>query len=221
MPRAADMPSFVLADHPAPTKTNPLGVKGCGEAGCAGALDLGDERGDGRARRLRHPPSRHAADAGHSLAGAAGRQEANGADAIAMTEAVSVRTIAAGRVAADRRRLRGASDEPLLHAHAGAALGLRARRFQCELYELALALTVFNVVSAVLQTPVGFLVDRVGARVVLIAGLALCSARLCGAGPVAIPIGSSSPCTASPASATPSIIRRTIRCCRITRRRTG
>jgi aerobic carbon-monoxide dehydrogenase large subunit len=38
MPRAADVPSFALADHPAPAKTNPLGVKGCGEAGCAGAL---------------------------------------------------------------------------------------------------------------------------------------------------------------------------------------
>ena len=41
--------------------------------------------------------------------------------------------------------------------------------------QLALALTVFNVVSAVLQTPVGFLVDRIGARVVLIAGLFLSS----------------------------------------------
>jgi carbon-monoxide dehydrogenase large subunit len=38
MPRAADVPFFALADHPAPAKTNPLGVKGCGEAGCAGAL---------------------------------------------------------------------------------------------------------------------------------------------------------------------------------------
>jgi aerobic carbon-monoxide dehydrogenase large subunit len=38
MPRATDAPAFVLADHPVPTKTNPLGVKGCGEAGCAGAL---------------------------------------------------------------------------------------------------------------------------------------------------------------------------------------
>jgi carbon-monoxide dehydrogenase large subunit len=38
MPRAADVPLFSLADHPAPAKTNPLGVKGCGEAGCAGAL---------------------------------------------------------------------------------------------------------------------------------------------------------------------------------------
>jgi len=41
--------------------------------------------------------------------------------------------------------------------------------------ELALALTVFNVVSGLLQTPVGFLVDRIGARSVLIVGLALSS----------------------------------------------
>ena len=38
MPRAADAPPFDLAEHPAPAKTNPLGVKGCGEAGCAGSL---------------------------------------------------------------------------------------------------------------------------------------------------------------------------------------
>ena len=38
MPRAVDVPSFILEDHPAPATTNPLGVKGCGEAGCAGAL---------------------------------------------------------------------------------------------------------------------------------------------------------------------------------------
>jgi carbon-monoxide dehydrogenase large subunit len=38
MPRAADVLSFTLAEHPVPAKTNPLGVKGCGEAGCAGSL---------------------------------------------------------------------------------------------------------------------------------------------------------------------------------------
>jgi FSR family fosmidomycin resistance protein-like MFS transporter len=41
--------------------------------------------------------------------------------------------------------------------------------------ELALAVTVFNVVSGLLQTPVGFFVDRIGARPILIAGLALSS----------------------------------------------
>src|ERR1700716_2894695 len=39
--------------------------------------------------------------------------------------------------------------------------------------ELGLALTAFNVTSTMLQTPMGFLVDRVSARVVLIAGLLL------------------------------------------------
>jgi carbon-monoxide dehydrogenase large subunit len=38
LPRAADVPAFDTAYHPVPTATNPLGVKGCGEAGCAGAL---------------------------------------------------------------------------------------------------------------------------------------------------------------------------------------
>ncbi len=39
--------------------------------------------------------------------------------------------------------------------------------------ELGLALTVFNVVSAVLQTPAGFLIDRIEARHALVAGLLL------------------------------------------------
>jgi carbon-monoxide dehydrogenase large subunit len=38
IPHAADMPSFAFTMNEVPTKTNPLGVKGCGEAGCVGAL---------------------------------------------------------------------------------------------------------------------------------------------------------------------------------------
>lgn len=38
LPRASDMPDFGLANFPDPARTNPLGVKGCGEAGCSGAL---------------------------------------------------------------------------------------------------------------------------------------------------------------------------------------
>jgi carbon-monoxide dehydrogenase large subunit len=38
MPRANDAPPFVHEFHPVPATTNPLGAKGCGEAGCAGAL---------------------------------------------------------------------------------------------------------------------------------------------------------------------------------------
>jgi carbon-monoxide dehydrogenase large subunit len=38
MPRAEDLPPIGFESHPVPAGTNPLGVKGCGEAGCAGAL---------------------------------------------------------------------------------------------------------------------------------------------------------------------------------------
>ncbi|MCG8361416.1 MAG: xanthine dehydrogenase family protein molybdopterin-binding subunit [Kiloniellales bacterium] len=38
MPRADDLPPIEVAFEPVPTKTNALGVKGCAEAGCIGAL---------------------------------------------------------------------------------------------------------------------------------------------------------------------------------------
>jgi carbon-monoxide dehydrogenase large subunit len=38
MPRAADLCAFEVASNPVPTATNPLGVKGAGEAGTVGAL---------------------------------------------------------------------------------------------------------------------------------------------------------------------------------------
>jgi carbon-monoxide dehydrogenase large subunit len=38
MPRAGDIPEMVLDSYPSPATTNPLGTKGCGEAGCAGSL---------------------------------------------------------------------------------------------------------------------------------------------------------------------------------------
>jgi carbon-monoxide dehydrogenase large subunit len=38
LPRAEDAPLFTHDFHPVPAKTNVLGAKGCGEAGCAGAL---------------------------------------------------------------------------------------------------------------------------------------------------------------------------------------
>src|SRR3954463_11041987 len=50
--------------------------------------------------------------------------------------------------------------------------------------ELSLALAAFGVVSAVLQTPVGFFVDHFGARLNLIGGLLLGSAAVAVAGPV-------------------------------------
>jgi carbon-monoxide dehydrogenase large subunit len=38
MPRAHDVPMINVLSHPVPTKSNPLGVKGCGEAGTSGGL---------------------------------------------------------------------------------------------------------------------------------------------------------------------------------------
>jgi carbon-monoxide dehydrogenase large subunit len=37
LPRAADLPSFTVATKETPCTHNPLGVKGCGEAGAIGA----------------------------------------------------------------------------------------------------------------------------------------------------------------------------------------
>lgn len=38
LPRASDLPNYAFYSHPVPATTNPLGAKGCGEAGCAGSL---------------------------------------------------------------------------------------------------------------------------------------------------------------------------------------
>ena len=38
MPRAEDCPSFEMAENVVRTPTNPMGIKGAGEAGCVGAM---------------------------------------------------------------------------------------------------------------------------------------------------------------------------------------
>jgi carbon-monoxide dehydrogenase large subunit len=38
MPRAADLCAIKVQCHPVPTKTNPLGTKGVGEAGTVGSM---------------------------------------------------------------------------------------------------------------------------------------------------------------------------------------
>ena len=38
LPRADQIPNMSFSSHPVPATTNPLGVKGCGEAGVTGAL---------------------------------------------------------------------------------------------------------------------------------------------------------------------------------------
>jgi carbon-monoxide dehydrogenase large subunit len=38
MPRATDLPMVGFESHPTPSPNNPLGMKGCGEAGTVGAM---------------------------------------------------------------------------------------------------------------------------------------------------------------------------------------
>ena len=47
--------------------------------------------------------------------------------------------------------------------------------FQVSYAELGAVMTVFYITSGLLQTPAGFLVDRIGARAVLLGGLGLYS----------------------------------------------
>lgn len=92
-----------------------------------------------------------------------------------MTQAVSVRTI---RPAESRLIAAVCGAHMMSHYYMLLLAPLFAfvrADFKVSYTELALALTVFNVVSGIFQTPVGFLVDRIGARIVLIAGLALSS----------------------------------------------
>jgi FSR family fosmidomycin resistance protein-like MFS transporter len=99
-----------------------------------------------------------------------------------MTEAISVRTMRP----AESRLIAGVCAAHMMSHYymlmLAPLLAFVRDDFNVSYTQLALALTVFNVVSAVLQTPVGFLVDRVGARMVLIAGLALSSVAYAVAG---------------------------------------
>src|ERR1700744_1939954 len=99
-----------------------------------------------------------------------------------MTEAVSVRTIRP----AESRLIAGVCAAHLMSHYymlmLAPLLAFIRDDFDVSYTQLAWALTAFNVVSAILQTPVGFIVDRVGARLVLIVGLALSSAAFAIAG---------------------------------------
>jgi MFS family permease len=74
-----------------------------------------------------------------------------------------------------------------------AMLPLLPAAMQVSFVELGIAIGVFNVVSALVQAPLGFLVDRVGARRMLLAALALgsLSFALLAIGDVPIFVGSS------------------------------
>jgi MFS transporter, FSR family, fosmidomycin resistance protein len=99
-----------------------------------------------------------------------------------MTEAISVRAIRP----AESRLIAGVCAAHMMSHYymlmLAPLLAFIRDDFNVSYTQLALALTVFNVVSGVLQTPVGFLVDRIGARIVLLAGLFLSSIAFAVAG---------------------------------------
>ena len=67
--RADDLPLFITeCDESQPCTRNPLGAKGCGEAGSIGAPGPVGERRPPRARRPRHHRPRDAADARADMA---------------------------------------------------------------------------------------------------------------------------------------------------------
>jgi MFS family permease len=51
--------------------------------------------------------------------------------------------------------------------------------FDASYAKIAFAITLYNIMSALLQTPAGFLVDRIGARIMLTAGLLLSGVAVC------------------------------------------
>src|SRR5689334_5869397 len=51
--------------------------------------------------------------------------------------------------------------------------------FNASYAQIAVAITIYIVMSALLQTPAGFLVDKIGARVMLTAGLILSGVAIC------------------------------------------
>ena len=157
MPRAHDAPDFTVYSHPVPAKTNPLGVKGCGEAGCAGALTsvmnavvdalsvYGIKHIDMPATPERVWQAIQDAQSGndHAAPGRRARirhsrispnlgRPGNGPPMTASP--ISHRPRGGRRHPTDRQRERGAFRQPFLHAGAAAAVRLRARRLRRELY---------------------------------------------------------------------------------------
>ena len=76
MPRAENFCSVTIEDNPVPTPTNPLGVKGAGEAGTVGSLSAGVNAIVDALSVLRHPPHRHAVHAVSRVAGDPGGRSA-------------------------------------------------------------------------------------------------------------------------------------------------
>ncbi len=229
MPRAVDAPMFAVVNHPVPAKTNPLGVKGCGEAGCAGSLTsimnaVVDALSDYGIRHIDMPATPHrvwqAIRRGERRHGRPERPQASRNKKATMTQAVELPLRGDARAA--RRRLVASVCFAHFVSHYYmlllAPLFMFVREdFGVSYTELGLALTAFNVVSTVMQTPAGFLVDRVERAHHADRGPAARRRRVRGRGPGQLVLGVRRDVRGRWASATPSITRPTTRCCRAAR----
>ena len=84
LPRAADIPPLAFETRNVPCRTNPLGVKGAGEAGAIGSCPaVMNAIRRCAVARLPHPPRRHAGDARAAL----GRDRGGQAAAYALSAA--------------------------------------------------------------------------------------------------------------------------------------
>jgi enoyl-[acyl-carrier-protein] reductase (NADH) len=83
MPRAGDIPLMHCETNPVPTRTNPLGVKGAGEAGAVGAMPAVGNALIDALKPLGHP---RPADAGHPGAPVAGDPQRRGLTGLFGTE---------------------------------------------------------------------------------------------------------------------------------------
>src|SRR5262249_18710333 len=152
---------------------------------------LGHERDRPCAVRIRHPPPRHAGDAVPRLARHSGcapcARGLIGPPPLRTTMAQAAELLIPTRVS-ETKLVAGVCFAHLVSHYYMLMLAplfafIRAD-FGVTYTELSLALTIFNVVSAVLQTPAGFFIDRTGARLNLIGGLLLGSAAIAIAGAV-------------------------------------
>ncbi len=176
MPRAHDAPMIAVASHPVPTKSNPLGAKGCGEAGTSGGLPsvanaVIDALSELGIRHLEMPmtPARvwqaieDAKAQAARVSGLAGNFMSQATEILGAKPASHIRVVgavSAAHLVSHYYILLLAPLLPFVRADYGVSYT-----------EIGVALAVFNTVSAVLQAPAGFLVDRIGARIPLIGGL--------------------------------------------------
>ena len=177
MPRAHDAPMIEVASHPVPTKSNPIGAKGCGEAGTSGGLPavanaVIDALSDYGIRHLEMPmtPARIWQAIQDAKAQAVRINDAGNFSA--MSQATEI----LGASRAPHLRIVGVVSAAHFVSHyyiliLAPLLPFVRAEYGVSYTEIGLALAAFNIVSAALQTPAGFLVDWLGARVLLIVGL--------------------------------------------------